>query len=426
MQARLIPTRSIWWMNPAKYLLFFLLPIFLVACILGPPLMPMFGQLNYIDFEKIMLGAAAIAALAIGSGAGQFATKSVAKGRVPLRSHTEIVLLGLLGTSVLMHLILMNQLFLDRETFISIITGQPGAVFRFRNNAARIPGITSFTQVYVIAFPLMGAYKALYGKRWSKAVSLTALTLVMLMFLRAFTLAERLILVEAIILFAVPRLMLSDFRGTLVNLFPVLGFVGIFVLFAAGEYIRSWHFYEDSYDSYLEFVVLRMSGYVITATNTGAGILERIGTTGYPYVTALWFWRLPFIELAGFEATSPISKFLQNYGNAEFNNPSGIFAAIIDFGTVAGLLVYFLLGLVAGWLYRRFTIGNIIAIVIFPIMFMALLELTQVFYLGDPRLFTSYALLPPILWFLIKGSTASDVSAHEGYRRPSFKSMRVV
>ena len=48
---------GIWWVNPSKYLLFFLLPIFLVACFFGPPLMPMFGMINYIDVGAIAIGA---------------------------------------------------------------------------------------------------------------------------------------------------------------------------------------------------------------------------------------------------------------------------------------------------------------------------------------------------------------------------------
>ena len=362
--------------------------------------MPLFGMINYIDTTAIAIGCAAIIALASGSWLSQFVSKQVRRTGVPSRRRVHIVVVALLVLSIAMHLILMNGLFTNTTTLIEILQRQPGAIFRFRNDAGRIPGITSFTQVYVLVFTILGAYRYWYGRWWTTDVWLLLFALLGLMFLRAFTLAERLILIEAVIFFALPFLMFSRVRNGIITFLPVFGLFGIFALFAAGEYFRSWTFYQDSYDSFLEFISLRLSGYVITATNTGAGILERIGTTGFPYVTALWFWRLPGIESLFPGVNSPVGMFLRNYGNPEFNNPSGIFAGIIDYGIYVGLLMYLALGIVAGVLYRQFRAGNVIGVLIYPVVFMGLLELTQLFYLGDQRLFTTYALLIPILIYL--------------------------
>lgn len=376
--------------------------------------MPLFNQLNYIDNGKILVGVFVILVMALGSFLGErsIAVNSVVS--VPARYRTEIAVLCLCAVSIIMHLIMMSQLFLQPTLILEIIRQEDGAIWRVRNDAAKIAGLTSFTQVYIILFPLLGVYNFWYERPPSVAVLAAVTLLVFLMFIRAFALAERLILIEAAVMFALPYLSFGFRRRKLITFLPVFGFMGIVVLFAVGEYFRSWPFYKDSYNSYSEFVLLRMSGYVVTATNAGAGIIDRIGTTGYPYITALWFWRFPFVDTVFTGGESPVATFLRYYGNAEFNNPSGIFAGIVDYGIFVGLIFYFSIGIVVGRLYTSFRIGGIISIVIFPIFFMALLELTQLFYLGDSRLFTPLIISIPVIAYLARGTETHALEYQTG------------
>ncbi len=74
---------------------------------------------------------------------------------------------------------------------------------------------------------------------------------------------------------------------------PLVGIIAVLIIFAAGEYNRSWPFYRDQYDSFPEFAGLRLLAYLAVASNSGAGMILTMPPVGYPLITARWFTKIP-------------------------------------------------------------------------------------------------------------------------------------
>ena len=123
-----------------------------------------------------------------------------------------------------------------------------------------------------------------------------------------------------------------------------------------------------------------------------------------PVMTAGWFWKLPLLNLQDHVmawtgvALSP-GIVMKSSLNIEFNNMSGIFAPLMDFGPFIGLVVWGVLGFTSGRLYRAFRSGRIIGLLLFPTWYVGLLEIPRVFYWGDSRYFPALAV--SILIFLV-------------------------
>jgi oligosaccharide repeat unit polymerase len=90
-----------------------------------------------------------------------------------------------------------------------------------------------------------------------------------------------------------------------------------------------------------------------------------------------------------------LTDVLNQYANPEFNNPSGYVAAFIDYGAVGGLIFLFVIGLLAGFLYRGFCSAKPFGLLLYPIMFIGLLELPRYMYWSQGR--TTYTLLALII-----------------------------
>src|SRR5262249_46692974 len=139
--------------------------------------------------------------------------------------------------------------------------------------------------------------------------------------------------------------------------FPLFGFVGLISFFAVAEYFRSWQYYQYHVGvEFWEFSVVRLAGYFSTALNNGMGVFYIHPPLYFPFFTASSMAKLPIWHLVGTEAANVTESIFMIYlfdvGNVEFNNLSGLFAPLIDFGPVAGLMVMCVVGIGIGLLYR--------------------------------------------------------------------------
>lgn len=164
----------------------------------------------------------------------------------------------------------------------------------------------------------------------------------------------------------------------------------------------------------------RLSAYYITALDNGAGMI-RSWSNFAAVNTAEWFWRFPveigqsFLGRAlGLDLVSDDSWLYWN-ASAEFNNASGIFLPIIDFGKLGGLAFWFLFGLLTGVIYRGFITGSFAGMLIYPSWFVGLLEMPRILYLSEARYFPVLAICLPLI-FLVQSLASLEMRTNPQQR----------
>lgn len=368
--------------------------------------MSIYGSPSFINSTAVFFGVAAAMVMIFGSYIGEYVVRDYIPNRTYSQTRFDIALVFLLGTSIAAHVILMGLILVDYSTVLEALNGVRGAAYRLKANMTKIVGVTSFTQTFMLALPLFAVYERVFDVKPSRMIRILSYVLFGLIFLRAFFVNERFALIEAAVAYFVTFITFRNKRFTGISLFPVAGAVALYVIFAAGEFMRSWAYYESVYDSFWQYVNLRLLGYIATATNNGAGVYENFGGGWGAYLTAAWIGRLPIWDFfgAGSSEGSPIGQYLNRYGNPEFNNPSGYLAGLIDYGPVFVHFYYLLVGVIGGVLYGLFRRGSIFGILYYPGWYVGYLLLTQAIYWGDPRFFTVTILAPLVAFFLVGGS----------------------
>jgi hypothetical protein len=226
--------------------------------------------------------------------------------------------------------------------------------------------------------------------------------------LRAILNSERLALIElvvptAILLVRVVVLPTKDYlwmrRAGIVA--PIVAPLALAVVFGSFEYVRSWHYYVDDFDSYPQFVVWRLSGYYTTAHNNAAMAIETGHYPPLPYFTLEPFWKFPGVEsspfgyqkLTGMDMPETYTAMLENFGNPELNNGGGLFQPMLDWGLPGSLIFWLGYGLLAGRLYQNYLRGNLSGLLIYPLVFHTLLDVPRVLVICNPRFTPAIAVL---------------------------------
>ena len=299
---------------------------------------------------------------------------------------------------------------LNLGVILDIIHGVNGATYDLRREYLKtIPGVTTATQfgmaVIVLGIPLGAA------KGW-RTVRLQCAIVFVLAMVRALLNSERLALIELLVPFVVATIWLRPATSRLVRgltrLAPVVGACLLYMFFAVSEYFRSWsQFYAGSESSFWGFIGLRLMGYYTTALNNGA-LLWTVGKpldVQTPIFTLSTLWRFPLLKdllpplfpsLSLAFSNVPDTNYMQlllSSANPEFNNPSGIFCPILDYGIAGGLLYWLLCGMVCGYLYKEFKLRSVAGIFLYPPLFISLIEATRVLYWADARFFPPMAML---------------------------------
>ncbi len=263
-----------------------------------------------------------------------------------------------------------------------------------------IPGVTTGTQfgltVIVLGIPL-GIAKGWRTVRWQ------LLSVFLLGMARALLNSERLAVIELLVPLVVSFIWLRPATGRLLRfltrLAPVVAAAFLYLFFAAGEYFRSWSsFYANRESSFWGFIALRLMGYYTTALNNGALLLASKESLSLhmPLATLSSFWRFPILKdvlpvlFPAFDFAPSVPdvnyvNLLTTSANPEFNNPSGIFAPIVDYGVAGGLLYWLVCGLICGYLYKEFKLRSVAGIFLFPPLYIGLIEASRVLYWADGR-----------------------------------------
>lgn len=375
-----------WWVAPGNFLLFVTLPIFVATTTLGGPLMTdQFESFNFLTRQIIWLGVASICLLAAGAAVGSAAAARTTDRGTSFDPHRyDQFLVLVLAISLAAQLLTLGSLLLEPSLVLSVLRGE-GGMYAARGTMAKIVGITSLSNVSPLFWCMCSVRYLTRGAFFpSRQIAWIALLLPPLLFVQGFVGSQRLVLIENGLAFLLPLFSFAPRFRRLGIVAPFAGIVAVVVIFAVGEYMRSWVFYQttNEYDSFEQFVSLRLLAYIAVAANTGAGMILTMPPVGYPLVTGQWLARMPVVGLghAGYQ-----QRFFENFGNAEFNNPSGIFAPIIDFGQTIGILYLFLWGVALGALYGFYRRGHPVGLVAFPLFYIGLADLTQIWYWGEPR-----------------------------------------
>jgi hypothetical protein len=384
--------REIWWLNPGKLLLLFVLPLYLFLVLIVPVVWPdalVLRAANYMHFEYVLLGGGAIVAL--GAPALIGARVDLSPRPFALRSRVSEPLLMLLAAlTVVAYLIWFWPAIVQMRFFMP------------RDELNRIAGVTSFTQLGV---PVVSAYlfaRWRNGQRFSRLMDGLFAAVVVFAALRVYMWSERLALIELGIPILVCGLLYRPFRRPESRLLyrlvadfgPFLGLGVLLVVFGATEFVRSWQTYSvTTNQTFGTFVVSRVTTYYFTALNNGAGMLQ---TSHWPSYEGLWIfgwlYAFPFgvgqtfLDAVG-HREAPHDLFLRQFADPEFNNMSGIFPIFHDAGVVLGLTYFALQGFGFGLAYRSAVKGEALGALFYPPVLVACMELLRISYLNGQRCF---------------------------------------
>jgi hypothetical protein len=180
--------------------------------------------------------------------------------------------------------------------------------------------------------------------------------------------------------------------------------------FGLAESVRSWQ--SSSYHGktgFWEFAIGRLASYYYSSLNNGAGLLASNAWPEFKfrYIFAM-LYTAPlgvgnFVTSLTHLTSDPFGHYLKQFGDVEFNNPSGIYTVVFDVG-IPGAVVYFAtVGILAGILHRKFIAGSLLGGLLYPVFFISLLEIYRYPYLGSGRGFTW--LIGIALILLVSGRT---------------------
>src|SRR5258708_1002330 len=406
-----VPTRHVdtgnaelWWIRPHTFVLFVLLPLFLSLPLLPSP--PRDVK-TYFGTELYLLGISLLVLFGISSwfgarGIGRLRRRPASSLRIRVWLLDLLFFISFAAYVIWFLEVLLNPVLLLQAT-------QVGA-FEIRDQVSNIPGITSFTQAGIPFFICYFVATRYCGQTLGSRFHIYIAVLLALTMVRAFAWTERLALIEIVI----PVLLLSlptwrsrskSFRLGL-RMAPLFGIVALIVFFGVMEYFRSWlDFYVESGESFLDFVLQRISTYYVTAVNNAVGYLVENGDwprwDGRYMLSGIY--AMPGIggalitEFALRPDTYP--TFLSTYLDEEFNNFSGLYFPIVDFGLIVGPVVLAVCALLTGYCWRLFAAQSIRGFLIYPLLDVGLIDLLRVMYLGNSRSIIPIAFLAAFYFF---------------------------
>jgi hypothetical protein len=414
-------TRAIWWLNPAVIFCAAGVVIGIAAYAIPEPLFRTYWRMpKFFDDTGLALTLACVALFGFGVVvASRLFTRAAALlpqlpsvSEIPERFLKRLfnisAALCIVGYAIWLGLAVQRGITL---TVISdIVKGEKGAMYDARfTYLPTVGGVTTLTQFGTAA----GILGVLLGCRigW-KRVAPKLLAVFALAGARALLNSERFALLEIAVPMLVVYLRLR-FVGArrvpsavrvLMAAAPLLGMGALFFLFTGFEYFRSWSNYYSGRDLNLwQFGGLRLLGYYVTSFNNGAFLIHELGALNAPYFTLRCLWRFP-LTAPIFDRLYPnpmfatadqwfYFPFLEAAGNLEFNNADGMLFPLMDFGIPGGLIYWLLAGLVCGILYRLYVAESPSGLLLYPIVFLSVLEVPLALYWGEGRAFPSICFL---------------------------------
>ena len=403
-----------WWMAPHAVSIALMVPLMTAAWLAPLKFHWDLGRMaKFLDFHYYVIGLLGVAAFAFGAfvashglGRGRGITIADVAASPALCRVLRVVTWGLFGITVTAYAIWFMPVARDPSILLAVLSGR-WAELQIRDSIGTIPGVTTLVQAqlpYVTLLVLRWLY--LPGAQPTRLEKSALGVMFMLALMRNFVWSERIAVIEVLVPLAILFLRKPRFPR-LTAVAPLFGFIGLFAFFAVFEYFRSWSaYYKTQYDSFLVFILARLSGYYITALDNGAGLVRDWGGVFGPLNTADWFWRFPLeigqtylSRVLGLDVLQQSSWLYWN-ATEEFNNSSGIFMPFVDYGVAGGLVFWLLFGGLTGLIYRSFVRGGFTGMLIYPSWFIGLLEMPRILYHCEARYFPAMVISLTLIFFV--------------------------
>lgn len=415
---------SVWWLSPLWLTIFFLMPVYGLVYLLGN----VHDQdvtirgIRFLNDGYLALGLCMLLMITIGAWLGGLLRFE--PNTDFLEGRWEVALWGAGVLCLLVYIYWFKGVLFSPKVLLSLLMGQGGLS---RQEIGSTKGVTSLVSILPVYFSVVAHIWTTRPERVSKSLRALTWALAGFTLFRVYVWSERLALIEMVCAVALPvslnfvRQEKYRFARRLIPLAPVFGVPLLLLIFGSFEYFRSWQsdFYNNGQSSFWSFAAGRLGTYYYTALNNGAGLLSTQSWPTYRFEHVLsWLHRAPggvggiFDYYTGVRYAPGLGDFLVKYGDVEFNNPSGVFTVIYDIGLAPALLYFFLFGFFASALYRGYVYGRLVAVLIYPIFFMALLEILRLPYLGESRAFTAMLGAGGILFVIKSGTRRRKVVMH--------------
>jgi hypothetical protein len=392
---------EIWWINPWKLGLFFLLPIYVVVYaapwLFGPDIATVRFR-SYFDTRFFLLGLAFL--LILIAWAVLFVQLDI--GRSGIASGKEVkvnpLFLDALAIAAIgAYMVWFHHFILNPGALFEVFSGQWTAIFATRAQNPTIPGVTTATQ-FAVAYVIFFLHaRFINGCKFpSSRYQFYFWTLIGLTVFRVYAWGERLALMEI----AAPAAVLITMWGIqskqhfvrrAVKFAPFIALPLLVLFFGATEFFRSWGFYKSLGTPFWEFVLTRVMTYYYTALNNGAGMLAILDWPTWQFDNVLgWLHHFPFFVGEHFRfliGAVPQRDFLESFADPEFNNPAAVFVVFQDIGLPLGFLYAAVWGAALGFWYRQMLRGEGLGSFMYPACYVSLLEILRILYLGNQRAF---------------------------------------
>jgi hypothetical protein len=319
---------------------------------------------------------------------------------------------------------------LSLQDVSAIFSGTPSVVGQAKREfMAPVSGLTTMTQ-----FGPAAVTCSMFASRQPSTPlrTMTALIVASAGF-RAVVYAERLALLEVVIPLLVIYIWQRGLRrspGRLLRAAPLWAPIVLLLLFGTFEYLRSWtgYYKENSQSvSYAGFVTGRLMGYYVTAANNSAVLLET-APVAVPYYTLKWLWDFPLLEnILSYESITGESRqvgwreTLLAHANPEFNNEGALLIPSADLGIVGGVAFWLIVGSFVGATFSAFRNGHPKGLLLYPVLYIGLLELGRILY------WTSGRAVPSVIAALIVAHIiAKKTNGARAYRASVIDPSRVL
>ncbi len=398
MNGQQIPRPMPWYFSPRVLVLGGLIPFYLALWLFNDVFQLQLSTakgFNFFHGEAFLAGLAGLVALAYGTllPVNVFSIRNPRwRGLAPPIWFVQIVgVLALIG-----YVYWFKDILLRPQEWLGIISHASASSYAVRSNLERGAGIASLASLGLAFFALLSHQIWVVRRNaitWP--TKFLALLLAFFTVFRSFAWAERLAVFEALFVVGLFWLGFSDraargWIGRIKPLMPVLALGAVVLIFGAGEYFRSWSHYSKFETDYWGFIGQRLVNYYFQALNTGAGMISVLDWPTYQFSYLLeWLHKFPVLlgPITRYLTQVEPNTFLERFGDPEFNNPSGLFSVFYDVGLAPGILLLALTGTLAQSAYRAFQdSGNVLGL-LFPVFFLALIELFRYWYLGNSRSF---------------------------------------
>lgn len=257
-----------------------------------------------------------------------------------------------------------------------------------------LPGLTTLTQVAVMAIPLM--LTTIDAGPREKTITIL---IIFLGLFRSYLYSERLAFLELVL----PSAFILLGRQPGLNLrqavsWLLLGVVGVLLFFTIQEASRSFLVREfTGIGEILKAGVLRFAGYYLTSINTGFLFISEWSMSVPFYTPFRFIWHFPglgglYEAMTGATPLNLPAELAIRGLNPEYNTATAIGASVGDFGRFGAMFWNFAFGIISGLIWKRVPHSSYAA-ALYGVWLVGLLELMRIPYLSETRLFPAYVFL---------------------------------